>query len=66
MKIFEEVTQAMHIEINLRQDSKAVLGHALGADYMAFFSTLGLNSALLNGLKFQPWLQYKSLIKSNA
>ena len=30
------------------------------------FLTQGLNSALLTGLKFQPWLQYKNLIKSNA
>ena len=30
------------------------------------FSTLGLNSALLTGLKYQLWLQYKRLIKSNA
>mgnify|MGYP001799170036 CR=1 FL=1 len=30
------------------------------------FSTPGLNSALLTGLKFQPWLQYNNLFKSNA
>ena len=28
------------------------------------FSFPGLNSALLTGLKFQPWLRYKNLIKS--